>query len=403
MAELGLSGITAPLTDDEARELLRSATISTPQLAAPIEPTPLAATPLATPFAPVTPEDMPLRAEATAAAKTTPQATAFDLKLQEVLGLPTGGVTNANRDTLKRTKVQRDIENKSTDAPVLRGFMRLDPDLMKLSSTSIDNLAKGERAIQGLTFQGAFSHGVDLLQGLGWRFVEATGELVGSEDLEAFGQAKAEAEFAQAEAGGVKKKFLDIDSVGDFFTWLKQTGGEQIPLMAPSLVGGIAGGVAGSFVPIIGTVIGAALGAFIPSFILGVGETQNAIKERDKNVEAPGAAFGAGAIIGALDSLLPGKIGTMIRKAFGREAGEKMLEKVAFKIMAKNAAAQGGKGAGMEGITEAIQEAISETTAAAATGQEIDGQQLFEQMVEGFAAGFFLGGGVTTVTSVGAS
>jgi len=146
MAELGLSGITAPLTDDEARELLRSATISTPQLAAPIEPTPLAATPLATPFAPVTPEDMPLRAEATAAAKTTPQATAFDLKLQEVLGLPTGGVTNANRDTLKRTKVQRDIENKSTDAPVLRGFMRLDPDLMKLSSTSIDNLAKGERA-----------------------------------------------------------------------------------------------------------------------------------------------------------------------------------------------------------------------------------------------------------------
>jgi len=251
----------------------------------------------------------------------TPDSAAADKTLADDAQLPLQAVGEGTREDIQKQVTQDRMMQIPNTAPVTRGVFGDDPLTAILSSDDIPNIVKGEHAIQGLTFQGAFSHGIDLLQGLGWRFVEATGELIGSEDLEAFGQAKAEAEFAQAEAGGVKKRFLDIDSVGDFFTWLKQTGGEQIPLMAPSVVASIAGGAAGAWAGPVGIVIGSMLGAFIPSFILGVGETQNAIKERDKNVEAPGAAFGAGAIIGALDSLLPGKIGTMVRKAFGREAG----------------------------------------------------------------------------------
>ena len=41
---------------------------------------------------------------------------------------------------------------------------------------------------------------------------------------------------------------------------------------------------------------------------------QQGIKERDSSVEAPGVAFGAGAVIGALDSLLPGRVGSAFLK-----------------------------------------------------------------------------------------
>jgi hypothetical protein len=394
---LGLDGggILVPI-DDEAR---RAITGFAPTQGIPQEETLFPDLPLA----PINQEQLLPFENAITASDVNPDQAASDAALAERLLIAPGMISDLSRSEFERQDRQQKIEDGSEETELLRSLLRNDPDLTMFASDDIPSLARGEQAVKELSFTGAFSGGVDLLQGLGYRFLEAVGEAGGLEDLEAFAQAQAEREFAEAQAGGVKQHFLDIQDAGDFFTWLKQTGGEQIPLMAPSLVTGIAGAAIGSAVPVIGTVIGGLLGAFIPSFILGVGETQNAIKERDKNIEAPGAAFGAGAIIGLLDSALPGKVGTMLKNAFGRELAEVAVQKIAFRVMAKKAAAEGGKGMGMEGITEAVQEVISETTAASVTGQEIDGDALMRQVVEAFAAGAFLGGGVTVAASTSAS
>jgi len=330
------------------------------------------------------------------AAEDNPDQVAADEDLARAIGIPPAAVADNTRPGLQKQATQQQIAN--TDTPVLRSLLGSDPLLPRLASDDIPSLTSSERIARELSFTGAFSGGVDLLQGQGWRFVEAGAEALGAEGIEATAQAAAEEAFTAAGEQGVKQRFLDIQTAGDFAQWMVQTGGEQIPLMAPALVGGIGGAIAGSAAGPVGTVVGGVLGAFIPSFILGVGETQQAIKERDVTVEAPGIAFGAGALIGLLDSALPGKVGTVLRKAFGRELAEQALQRIGIRILARNVAVEGGKGMALEGITEAIQEVISETASAAATKTKLG--DISEQIIEAFAAGAFLGGGVTGAVEV---
>ena len=322
-----------------------------------------------------------------------PNVVGSDRDLARALGILPETVTPETRSIFKQQRTEAEITEGTLDAPITRNLLDLDNELMNLSTNDIPNLVSSERVSKDLSFFGAFGNGIDLLQGLGWRFVEASAEATGFEGLEAFAQASAEEEMAEAAANGVKQRFLGIQDAGDFFTWMKQTAGEQLPMMAPSMVGGVAGfAVAGP--------VGAALGAFIPSFILGVGETQNAVKERDTSVEAPGIVFGSGALIGLLDSALPFKLGSTLRGLFGREVTEAGMQRLATKLIAKRVAVAGGKGMLIEGITESMQEAISEMAAASATDQEIDVDVLVDQMIEAFAAGAFMGGGVTSTVEV---
>ena len=263
-------------------------------------------------LAPAIAEGEPLTDTALSASKTTPQATALDLKLQRELDLPPGGVTDTNRSSLQQQLTQQEIEQKSEEAPLLRALMRENAELTSLLSGegSIDNAARGERAINKLTFTGALSNGILVMKSLGWRFTEAVGEVV-SEDLEAFAQAKAEDIEGRLGRRGHKQRFKDIWSgdetaqAGKLWDWINQTAGEVLPLMVPSLAGGAAGFVIGGavgggvFSPAT-AVIGSMIGAFIPGFILGTGETQGSIKRRDPNTEAPGTAFAGGVILGAL-------------------------------------------------------------------------------------------------------
>ena len=322
-----------------------------------------------------------------------PNVVGSDRDLAQALGLPPETVTPETRSTFSQQRTQAEITEGTLDAPVTRDMLSLDNELMNLSTDDIPNLVSSERVSKDLSFFGAFGSGVDLLQGLGWRFVEASAEATGLEGVEAFAQAAAEEEFQESAANGVKQRFLGIQDAGDFFAWMKQTAGEQLPMMAPSVVGGVGGFF-------LGGPVGAALGAFIPSFILGVGETQNAVKERDASVEAPGIVFGSGALIGLLDSALPFKLGSTLRGLFGREVTEVAMQRLATKLIAKRVAVAGGKGMLIEGITESMQEAISEMAAASATDQEIDGGALLDQMIEAFAAGAFMGGGVTSTVEV---
>jgi hypothetical protein len=333
-------------------------------------------------------------------AETTPEQAASDMDDATTLGVPVQGIGEGTREDAKReaaiVNAQRDLEGRTTTQRLLREDFGFAPFV----SGNTRNLGDLEGAAKEVGFTGRLSAGIDLLQALNWRFLEAGAELLGLEGVEDVATARARENLSQR----VEKtlRITDVRNASDFYTWMFETSAEQLPLMAPSLAGGLAGATAGTFVagPGIGTVIGGVVGAFIPSFVLGVGETQQAIKERDPSVEAPGLAFGAGALIGMLDSALPGKVGSKLVKAFGVDVGEKVVRLSALRIM-RNAGVEGGKSLGMEGVTEAIQEVISESAAAYATDTEIDVNELAAQMIEAFAVGAFMGGsiGVTTSTT----
>lgn len=332
-----------------------------------------------------------------------PDRKAQDLSIAKDAGLPVEAISDGTREDVRKNSAFQQINRKTKNAPVTRGLFGDDPLMPMLASDDIDNLVNLERNAKKLTFRGAFSSGVDTLQSLGYSFVEAVGEATGAETLTEVGREGRERELREAELsrrGAKFTKFQDITSAEDFFQWLKEKGGEQIPLMAPSLATAAGGAAIGTAIlPGVGTVIGGVLGAFIPSFVLGAGETQQAIKERDPSTVAPGFAFGGGALIGLMDSALPGKVGSQLVKAFGVEVAEQVLKRSAVEI-AKRVTKEGGKGFAVEGVTEALQEVVSEAAAAQATDTKINQEELVDQMIEAFAAGAFLGGITTTSTTL---
>ncbi len=316
-------------------------------------------------------------------------------KLAAELTMPTAVVAR-NLPEVKRISAANKF---AAFAPVTVKTLAEDPDFMAIAHDDAENMSAFEKKAGDMSFGTAFGRGIDLLQSLGGRFVEASGELFGAEEVAAFGREAAERNEREAEAGGPRSKFVDISSAGDFVQWLTETVGEQIPLMSGPLAGAAAGGALGALggpaAPV--TIpLGAILGAFIPSLILGVGETQAAIKERDPDVEAPGVAFGAGAVIAALDSALPGKLGTRLVKAFGVNIAGEVVKRIGIET-AKRAV----KGATLEGITEGIQTVVSEAAAAVATDTAIDPKALADEIIESVAAGFFLGFGTTTIAETG--
>jgi len=405
MAELGLGGIITP-TPFEDTEAATRAALGLDQPATDTEPEEL---PLLLP-SPAVPANEALSGILEAAAETTPQETAADLALSKALGITVEDITGDNREEFKKKKIRDDLIDNTEGASVTQGYVQLDETLAKLLAGDPDNVRQGEIATQKLTFSGALSNGVTVMKSLGYRFVEAVGEVV-SEDVEAFAQAKAEALEAQLGQRGVKQSFQDIWSgeetaiAGKLWDWMRQTAGEVLPLMAPSLAGGAAGfgiglAVGGPAAPAT-AIVGSMIGAFIPSVILGTGETQGSIKQRDASVEAPGVAFIGGIIIGALDTVLIGKLGSLATKAVGRKAAGDMFTKIAFKTMALNAAAQGTQGLTVEALTEGLQFVVSETFAASATDTEIDPVAFTHELIENMAAGALMGWGATSVTSVG--
>ena len=260
----------------------------------------------------------------------------------------------------------------------------------------LDFSGLGEEVKPPMSFTGAVGRGVDVMQGMLYGGAEATGELLDAEGLTEFGREGRTRNLSEAEAYGERSKFSDIGGLGDFGQWVKETVGEQIPIMAPSLAGGIAGAGVGALGGPLGAMIGGALGAFVPNYALGVGETQGNIKDKDPEAVAPGWAFAGGTAIAALDSVLPGKIGGALVKRFGMEAAEeiakKTLEKPVKDGFIKRTAKGVAEGMATEGVTEALQEAIGEVAAAQGTGQDIDWSGMGEQMLEAGAAGALMGG-----------
>lgn len=271
---------------------------------------------------------------------------------------------------------------------------------LDFSGQAVDPDKPPERA----SFGDAVGRGVDIAQQLGYAAAEATGELTGIEGLTQFGREGRKRNIKEAEAYGPRSQFTDIRGIGDFVQWAKETAGEQIPIMLPSMGGFGVGALAGAPLGPIGMTIGGMIGAFIPSFALGVGEVQSAIKEKDENAVAPGWAIAGGTAIGALDSVLPGMVGSRLVRAFGKETAEEIAKRALTKPAKDGWLVRGAKGTakGMaaEGVTEAIQEAIGEVAAAQGADKPINWSQMGEQMLEAGAAGALMGGLVGGPTAI---
>lgn len=240
----------------------------------------------------------------------------------------------------------------------------------------------------------SIGRGVDVAQSMGYGAAEWAGEAMGLDALAAWGRGGRTANEAEIQAQP-KPEFANIDSPEAFYQWAKATFGEQLPLMAPSMAGGVVGGAAGTALggPIGGT-FGAFLGAAVPSLVLGVGETQGSLKQKDPQAVAPWSVLAGGALIAAFDTALPGKIGSSLARKFGQKVATEVLEKVAAKPAAsllKRTAKGVVTGVATEAFPEALQEAIGEVAAAHGAGQPID-PNLPKQMLEAFAAGGLMGG-----------
>ena len=261
----------------------------------------------------------------------------------------------------------------------------------------------------------SFESGVSKVRGLGASAVEATGELVGSEDLTGFGKEGREAFVKREQEREIPAiQFTDIENLGDVGEWMVDTIPEQTVMFAPSVAGGLigaklgakSGAAIGAFFGGVGAIPGAAiggtigglLGAFIPSLGFGVGEVQESIKSKDPSVVAPEMAFAGGTAIAALDTVLPGKIGGQLAKRFGTEIAEDVAQRTLLKPIKREYLKAAGKGMATEGVTEALQEAIAEVTAVYTTGQELDGPELRKMMINAGAAGALMGGTARGVT-----
>lgn len=250
-----------------------------------------------------------------------------------------------------------------------------------------------------MTFTGAMARGVDQAQGMGYGTLEAVGEAAGIDTFKRVGKEGRERNEQEAAQYGERSKAADIRSIGDFGQWAKETAGERVPMMAGPMAGGIAGAAGGFMLggPI-GATIGGVLGAFVPSLILGTGEVQSKIKEKDPNAEAPGYAFAGGSAIAALDSIIPGRIGSTLVKRFGLEAAEQ----IAGRTLLRRVATEAPKDMVIEGVTEAVQEAIGEVAAAYGADKPIDWKALPGEMFEAGAAGGLMGFGAGGVRGASA-
>ena len=307
--------------------------------------------------------------------------------------------TGVPHDTIERnfTRVSADNKYRNVDVQKLFGDSPKtaewlsNPYNARQAYDDIEKLSKLERITS------SFGRGVDQTKGMMYGAAEAFGEAVDSEAITEFGKAGREESIRQASQYGMRQQFLEITDANDFTNWLAEGLSEQLPMMAPSLAGGLGGAAAGSVFGPVGTAVGGVAGAFFPSLVLGVGETQMAIKEKAPEVEAPGVAFAAGGAIAALDSVLPGKVGSRLAKSFGLDPASQIAEEVVSATLtqaAKKVAVQTAKGATTEGITESLQEAISEVSASYAVGQDVNVPDLARQMIEAGVLGAVMGGGV---------
>lgn len=330
----------------------------------------------------VSTEDDRLQSGLQLAQQKSPELAARIFALQRKTGFP-AELIERNLDDLERQAAVADFDAEAFRArsPLLAQWLASDAYHAALAKDDLDALGKVEHA---LTFGGSILRGVDSLQGMLYGSTEAVGEAVGSSSLTAFGREGRERNRSEADAYGQATSVFAIRGPWDLVQVVKETVGEQLPIMGPPLAGaGLGFAAAGP--------IGAAIGAFLPSLAMGIGEVQGSIKDIDPHAQVPAAAFIGGSAIAAFDSVLPGKIGGRLVATFGRETAEQIARRALLAPVHPKYLRQGAASMATEGLTESLQEAIGAVAAAAGTDTAVP-DDLWRQMVEAGARGAIVGG-----------
>ncbi len=353
-----------------------------------------------------------LRLSVAEANKTDPTRAAAVEKVARERGLPFDVVARTYDELMRRPDLEDPRYARMVDGTPHTAEWASDPKNAALSSDDLDKLQALERTVKApkVTFATSVLKGIDQMQQTGFAALEALGEGAGLETLTAFGKEGRQRNAFEIEQAGPKASLLEAAGWGDFAQWAKETIGEQIPNMGASIASGYAGAKTGGAIAAFagpeaipaGVVIGGLIGAFVPAFVGGVGEVQVDVKERGgEEATATGTVLLGGTAIAALDTALPGKIGSQLVRKFGREAAEavavNLLTKPA-KGLIRRTASGAVTGMSTEAFTESLQEAIGEVATAIGTGTAID-DQLASRMLEAGAAGALVGGAAEGATA----
>jgi len=246
---------------------------------------------------------------------------------------------------------------------------------------------------------GVFSFAADQAQSVTGKGLEAVGRLTGFESLEDYGTNLYEQQKEDIALGGYKSDYgksfadtFDEDGVGAAIGWIGEKIAENSITTGASLVGAGATAVAALFSAPVAAVFG--VGTLLGSALLGTGEVAEEIERKTGDYD-PKLAVGVGAFIGFLDKFGATKVipKDQLAKLSVKEV-MKQLTISGFGDAAKAVARRTLIKGGYEGLTETGQE-LSSVGAAAYSGGEYTGKEVRDRLIDAFAVGTGMGGGVS--------
>ena len=246
---------------------------------------------------------------------------------------------------------------------------------------------------------GVFSFAADQAQSVLGKGLEAVGRLTGFESVEDYGTELYEQQKEDIAAGGYKSDYgksfadtFDEDGVGSAIGWIGEKIAENSITTGAALVGAAGTAVAALFSAPVAAVFG--VGTFVGSALLGTGEVAEEIESKTGDYD-PKLAVGVGTFIGFLDKFGATKVipKDQLAKLSVKEV-MKQLTVAGFGDAAKAVARRTLIKGGYEGLTESGQE-LASVGASAFSGGEYTSKEIRDRLIDSFAVGTGMGGGVS--------
>jgi hypothetical protein len=253
---------------------------------------------------------------------------------------------------------------------------------------------------------GAFAYGIDNMQKMIGKGIEAGGRLVGSEAIENFGTRQVANQDRDIAQGGYQPQYAgslrENYEKGTFLPAL----GEKLLETAPTGGAAIAGSGAVAAAAFLGApawlTFGGGAAVTGGSMLMGAGESALDTEEKTGSYD-PKIATSIGALVGFLDKFGAGKVIPVdkIAKMSASEVAEELTKK-GFGDAAKAFTGRVSKAGFAEGATETAQDAVV-MTGTAAQGGDFTGTEVQDRLTDSFVLGTSMGGGTrATLDTAGA-
>lgn len=266
----------------------------------------------------------------------------------------------------------------------------------KRGTPEYDTVSKAFSELDNQDRDGAFAFGIDNMQKMVGKGIEAGGRLIGSDTIADFGTRQVEAQDQDIAKGGYQPQYpgslRENYNQGTFLPAL----GEKLLETAPTGGAAIAGGGAVAVGAILGApawlTFGAGAAVTGGTMVMATGESALDTEEKTGSYD-PKIAASIGALVGFLDRFGAGKVIPVDKLATmtGGEVAEE-LTKQGFGEAAQAFTKRVGKAAVGEGLTETAQDAAV-MAGTAAQGGEFTGTEVADRLTDSFALGSSMGGG----------